>query len=215
MEKFDVLIPLGGCCLATYVTRTCGHNTGNSPYSWISIPEFADVVSTMEKFPTDFDISDEKYVGYPQLHCKDFKIWLSHYTKEQAVDICSRRHQRMIDIIKSDKKILFLRVNHYSDNINVELLNDFDRVVKKINPDVNYKILVVDEYPTHNEIQEKHHPNMIYKYYVGDIIFSGKYQYAMQCDMSNNLHFWNFMKDMVEYNYMVPVPLERINTHSD
>jgi hypothetical protein len=200
--SFDILIPLGGCCHTTFITKLYGYNTGNSPYSWTSCPNFNDIITSLTKFPTDIDYTEEKYNKKKMVHYLGTDMWLPHHG-DDYIQVQERRYNRLIDVIKSNKNILFIRTNHTADRLDITMLDEFDRVLKGINANIKYKILVVDEYTPREKYTLKEHHNLIYEVFVSESVYKGPsgLDMIMYCDPSAHsylLDFWDrLLKDKI------------------
>ena len=141
-----IIIPIGSCCEVTYKTEKLEIKNERSLFEWHFSFNFKDIFEVFKK------ISNEEELIFSTKHCLNVgidntDIYTSHYrVLEKYKDIMNRRKQRLIDNIKGDDNVLFIR--QITDNgVSVfptsEEIEEFKSYIYKLNPNCKYKILLV------------------------------------------------------------------------
>ncbi len=153
-QPFDALINLGGECQVAYQMRLHGIRNEALPFDWIITP-FSGLKKILEEQFAHFlnpnnltFVSNEKstyvfdtYYGIRFLH--DFKL-IPEFMKDYAriLPIYQRRIERFLQLLAESKHALFMR-----KNINKEQAIELRDLLKKLCPDNDFILLVVDRTP--------------------------------------------------------------------
>ena len=161
-------ISLGSSCSVAYQLQN--HNVRNCayPFDWIRINRFSYINELINNNFEGFD--DIKFVrndvnnSFPLLNddfehnniktciCKNkYATFYHDFTDCENIDgqytKYIRRIDRLYSIIKSDKYIHFIRDELKPNNICIDDINNFDIIVKNINPDIKYKLTIIVHNP--------------------------------------------------------------------
>lgn len=148
-----IIVPIGSCCEITYKLEKLENKNERSPFEWHFSFNFKDILKVFNK------ISNCEYVSDPlsslvfsskqglNVGIDDTDIYTSHYRDlDKYRVIMERRTRRMIDNIKSNEKIVFIRQitdNGVSDFPTTEEVKELKEYISKINSSCNYSILFV------------------------------------------------------------------------
>lgn len=157
VERGDILfISLGQQCGVAYNLENFGYKEETLPFDWIRTPNFACIVNLIENnFEGFLNKENLEYNENPEIKFyfrnKINRCEFVHECEEQDFgeieEKYTRRISRFYDKLKTYKKIIFIRDiyrHNYSKNyIDVISLNNFNRVIKSINPDLEYLFYII------------------------------------------------------------------------
>jgi hypothetical protein len=106
---------------------------------------------------------------------EDTNIVTSHYINKNYDEIVTRRSKRFLNDIKNNKEVLFIR-DDVLGTIKYEEIQLFYSLIKKINPKLSFKILLLSESDKFSEIiypnlYHKIYNKSLYKKYINDCYF--------------------------------------------
>ena len=148
-----IIVPIGSCCEITYKLEKLENKNERSPFEWHFSFDFKDILKVFNKISNCEEVSDPLsslvFSSKQGLNVgiDDTDIYTSHYRDiDKYRVIMERRTKRMIDNIKSNEKIVFIRQN--TDNgVSVfpttEEVAELKKYISKINSSCNYSILFV------------------------------------------------------------------------
>lgn len=164
------IIPLGSTCSIAYQLRSLGLRNYAYPFDWVRINNLGLVTKLLEtnfedflkqndfslkKVSNEFDVNGKmlSYI-YENKFCKFYHDFGTNIT-EDTFNIFSIKYQRRIDrlinIIKESKNLLFIREE--IGNLSQNKINKFLNLIKKINPSLNFKLKIIvnnNKYTTFN-----------------------------------------------------------------
>ncbi len=199
--KYEYICTLGGCCESTGVINTANsvHNIKNgydSPFAWLSIHDFENVITMFETNFENFEITSVKevpHVGFIQPCIVNTMMFLSHYNSDQWIDIAKRRSTRLMEYIKEGcYRILFIWKSHLDTRVTQDQADRFINIIKTLNPNLDFTFLIVNEFLNDEEqfdIIDKH---VVYKKVTSDLAHvnfnrSGVVPVAINgCDMKSS-----------------------------
>ena len=150
------IILIGDSCGVSWLLDSCNISRETGLFEWCRSDFFKDIIYTIN----NIDNIDVDYYKLPGNVCiKGTDIHTSHYSLQQFNEKIKRRVQRFNDIVKSNIEIIFIRRNEYYNLVTLQNVEDFDKAVKKINPECNYKLLLLN-----TEGEKIIHPNIIHKF---------------------------------------------------
>lgn len=153
----DVLfISLGQQCGVSYNLEKYGWKGETLPFDWIRTPNFSYVVKLIETRFKDFlnpellEYNNKEEVKF-YFKNKMTKCEFVHECEDNNFSDILSKYQRRIDRfyekIKTFNKIIFIRDiyrHNYSKNyIDSASLIDFDLIIKKINPNLKYRFVII------------------------------------------------------------------------
>lgn len=151
-QNFDVVISLGCCCEINFLLDKIGLTNERYPFDWLAVYKFDDVISSIEgKFSRFLCSVEEKPNIYLQKEDEQLKIdgldiYIPHYSKDIYDQKIISRVNRFNQKIATSDKILFIRKSHYDvEQVNIDQINNFNNLIKRLNPDLDYFLLVVNE----------------------------------------------------------------------
>jgi len=139
------LVTLGTCCAVTFDIYKFGMSAESNLFDWYLSAYFKDIITILKAVVANEKIEFTERDGYEgNLFLNNTCIRTSHYTRETITDIFARRAQRLIDLIKSDTPILFIR-----DETSIIYNNDveeFKTIIESVNPSCIYTLLIMSKY---------------------------------------------------------------------
>ena len=157
--KFDCIIPLGQTCNITFLLENCRLKSHTSLFEWFVSNRLNDITNVLIKIVDNSDSDIIKQDG-PNVYIGD-AIFSGHYKADEFKSIYERRRQRLLDLIKTNKRILFIRFEAdcylYTNND----IGKFIQTVQSINPDIGeMKLLFISP----NKINSEH-PFLLHEFY--------------------------------------------------
>lgn len=156
---FDCAIPIGGACNITFLLQNAKIKKQTTLFEWFVSPNLRDITSVLIKIG---DNTDNNIVTTNNTHIFiGDKIFSVHYSYANFKTIYERRRTRLLNDIKSSKKILFCRFEGFEggDTIvyNKEDIDDFINSILTINTNLeDIKILLISPNKTGLD-----HPSLI------------------------------------------------------
>jgi hypothetical protein len=135
------IILLGDACSVSWLLDSCKIERETGLFEWCKGDNFSDVIYTINNIH-NIDVEQYKLPGNVCIRGTD--IYTSHYALNSFSDKVKRRSKRFIDMIKSNVELLFIRRDYFNTMLKIEELDEFDKSIKKINPDCNYKFLLLN-----------------------------------------------------------------------
>jgi hypothetical protein len=140
-----IVIPIGSCCEITFKLEKLKSKGETSLFEWHFSFNFKDVLEVFRKISNGEELTYSFKINNSYIDTVD--IYSSHYRKiDEYTAIMNRRKQRLIDNIKGDDNVLFIR--QITDNgVSVfptsEEIEEFKSYIYNLNPNCKYKILLV------------------------------------------------------------------------
>jgi len=185
MTNFDVIVPLGESCNITFLLKSSNIKQATGLFEYFVTKNLYAIFNIIDNIANNIDNIDTSIVidskEDDNIFLCDKQIWGNHYKYDNYLEIFKRRAIRLYNIIKHNKKLLFLRFvrgeHLYYDkkesidnthNYTKEDIDKFISILQKINPDTSeMKLLVIHHKPNINYIE---HPFIIYKYYEDAVV---------------------------------------------
>jgi len=154
------VIPLGSTCSIAYQLRSLGLRNYAYPFDWVRINNLSLVTKLIEtnfedfldqnefklnKISKEFDVNGNmlSYI-YENKFCKFYHDFEADITEDTFNDFSKkykRRIDRLINIIKTSEKLLFVREE--IGNLSQNKINKFMNVIRKINPNLNFSLKII------------------------------------------------------------------------
>ena len=135
------IIPLGDNCTTSWLLDSCNIERETGLFEWCRSDNFRDIIDTINNI-NNIEAYNYKLPG--NVCIKGTDIYTSHYNLNQFSDKVKRRSQRLIDMIKSDIELLFIRRDYWNAMLTEQDFDDFDKAVKTINTECKYKLLLLN-----------------------------------------------------------------------
>ena len=164
-RTYDCLIPLGQSCNVTFLLQNAQLKKQTSLFEWFVSNHLSHITSVLNKIITEADTDIIKY-NSGHVHIGDSNIYSGHYKYTEFLEIYKRRRDRMLELIRASKNILFVRFEYGTPILySHREIDDFIGVIKIINPSLeNVKLLLITENPApivhpslHTVFFNKHH----------------------------------------------------------
>jgi hypothetical protein len=186
--NFDTIIPIGQSCNITFLLQNSKIKKETTLFEWFVSNRLNNITDVLIKILNNND-NDIIKKNNNHIYINNENIFSGHYNLENFKEIYERRKNRLIESIKNNNKILFVRFEGSHNVYNHKDIDDFIDIIKIINPNYNkMKLLLI----TPNQIKLEH-PFLITEFY-------NKHSEDPYCegDEINNL-FINILKKL-EYN---------------
>ena len=158
--NFDIIIPLGATCNITFLLQNCKIKKETTLFEWFVSNKLNNITNVLFKIvnKTDNDIIKQ---NNNHIYINDENIFTSHYNIENFKPIYERRRDRLLDSIKNNSRILFVRFEGNNNIYKHEDIDEFINIIKIINPNCKeIKLFLI----TPNEIKLEH-PLLISEFY--------------------------------------------------
>jgi hypothetical protein len=179
------IILIGRCCRVSNDIIDINLKSETSLFEWTANNTLNEVNIIIQKLVNKEPIEIYRFNGNDYM--KDTEIMTSHYINTNYEEIVARRSKRFIDDIVGNKEILFIR-DDAINNIRYEEVDKFFSLVKSINPDLNFKLLLLSDieinYPG---VCQKKYNKSLYKDYINEC-------FLIQ-DTSNNKKYLHDLSD--------------------
>jgi hypothetical protein len=126
-------------------------------FDWFASDDFNDVIDIINHVylncDIDIKIDNDKtgqLSGY-DIYLNNTKIHTCHYTPLEIIPILKRRAKRFLYDLNNTSPILFIRDEPH-ENISIEYIEKFNNLIKKINPSLDYKLLLLTPNGTYSEL---------------------------------------------------------------
>lgn len=148
-----MLIPLGNNCVISWMNELVGIQQKTTPFEWfysMKLSYITEIITRIEKSEI-IDFSRIHYVPEVSKHdvhtyllSSEKKMFSSHYRAIEFASIFPRRYSRMIEEIKNNDILFFVRFNNsYPQTLKVELENFID-CIHQINTKAVINFLLID-----------------------------------------------------------------------
>jgi hypothetical protein len=155
---FDAIIPIGQTCNITLLLQNAKLKKQTTLFEWFISPNLTHIIETINKIAVNNndDIVTEKkgniFMGE--------SIYTSHYSLEDYKPIYKRRRERLLDIIRSSKTILFCRFEASPIVYTKKDIDDFLNSILNINSNItDIKLLLI------TPKLDLEHPNVMKVFY--------------------------------------------------
>ena len=138
-----IIILLGEGCQISWDVEKLKLDKNRSIFEWFLSVKFPDILHIIKKLSCDEELeitTQEKYKD--NLFMDNTDIRSTHYSHTNLKEILKRRGKRFIDDVKSNEKILFIRYEHCEYATTENDIKEFDTLIKNINPECNYNLLI-------------------------------------------------------------------------
>lgn len=162
------IIRLGSCCLLTHAMINLNYKKETHIFDWYTSSYFDEInyvlnlIANQQLIP--IGITVEKVDDYcnTNFHLSKniFSAHFGHMLPDDFADLANKRGKRFYDHVKNNNEILFIRHDR-SNKITHDQIVEFCNIIKKINPNTLFKILLLSD----NEII---HENVVLKKYIYD-----------------------------------------------
>jgi hypothetical protein len=174
MKNTEIIL-LGTNCKIVFAMENLRMKFKSGLFDWFDSSNFDDILYCIKKLSKgqELDIIYDK-PGFPGNVFIDITdIRSSHYKYEEYKNILKRRSNRFLESIRSSNPILFIREDLFNFTTEEQLII-FKELIYKINPDCNYKFLLLSLSEKYVKIDEDKvfcYINEEYKYenYINEI----------------------------------------------
>lgn len=171
-------ISLGSTCSIAYQLQQLKLRHCAYPFDWLRVDSLDDItialknnfadfvtscqkvtetdkfpISTDDKFPENNTNKEISLIMKNKYNMKFYHDFDEKTLVEQVNEKYQRRINRFYDFIKDHKNVCFVRDELKMNKINDKMINDFITEVKKINPLINIKIIIVLHNPKNQPIK--------------------------------------------------------------
>ena len=170
-------VSLGSSCSVAYQLQKLNKRNIAYPFDWLRCEtldnitncfgnNFSDfitschIVSKSDKFPLstndDFPCIDNQSKAISLCMQNKYNMKFYHdFTDGSDMDTIDLKYQRrinrLLDLIKSDNEICFVRDELKPNKLNLDMIDKFQREIKKINPNIKFKMIIILHNPTNKE----------------------------------------------------------------
>jgi len=167
---FDCIIPVGATCNITFLLRNAKLNKETTLFEWFISDSLNNITNVLLELQTDYNIM---FSDTDKIYMLNRHIHTTHYTNDEFKDIFIRRRERLLNTIRSNKRIIFIRFEGiiYKKYTKSDI-EDFIEAIQAINPQCDFKLLLIS--PT-QDVPE--HPLLITEFYdkhIEDLYCKGK-----------------------------------------
>ncbi len=153
------IILMGRCCRISFDMIEIQLKSETSLFEWVWTDTLSDINFIIEKLIKDEPIKINRIDGNNYMEGTNIKT--SHYINRNYEEIVLRRSQRLMNDIKNEEEILFIRDDKLS-TIRFEEIEDFFKLIRSINPSLSFKMLLLSDKEHFNEFI---YPNLYHKIY--------------------------------------------------
>lgn len=158
-----VFISLGSTCSIAYNLKLRELRQCSLPFDWVRIKNLNNVSKLLQNKFSDFldistfnfkEISNKFMVNgkcgsyiYKNKYCgfyHEFNDYIENICLKEFIDKYKRRIQRLYDILQSEEEITFIREEN--GKISINKINKFIETIKKINSNIKFKIIIINNY---------------------------------------------------------------------
>ena len=138
-----MLVLLGDSCQINWDIEKL--NIDNGPtglFEWYLSVKFSDINKIMSKLVKNEQLIMTSQAGFGDVFLDETDIRSAHFGKEKYVEMINRRAGRLINNIKSDEFVIFIRhenIGYVTTQEDVDLFNSY---VRQINPNCQYRLLL-------------------------------------------------------------------------
>ena len=146
-------IPLGFHCNISFLSQDIHMKDETSLFEWIQSEQLQYITDIINTIKNTIDINIIKGSD-KNIHILHEKVYTYHYALEEYKSMFVRRATRFLNIIKTSKKLLFIRINPINQHTTEDEINSFCEAIHSINPIVDISFLIIHTIHDHaNEIQ--------------------------------------------------------------
>jgi hypothetical protein len=184
---FDYIIPFGQTCNISVLLQNCKLKKETSLFEWFITDSFKNISNVIKKLNAKESIRNFHTGTHLCIEYND--IYTGHYTLDEWDAIFKRRSERLLNTIKHNNNILFIRFEINNKNqYTYEDIEDFKNTIQTINPNnSNMKLLIISSDQTDIE-----HPFLIKKYCDRNVIYDD----SMCIKETINTFFINTLKEV-------------------
>lgn len=134
------IIPLGQGCNISWLLQNVKIKKQTTLFEWFFISHLNSITNILKLII----LKDNNIITY-----KEGNIYInndirsSHYNEIEFKDIYKRRKDRLLELLKSTKKIIFYRFEQNNNEYTNEDINDFKNVILLINPLLEFKLILI------------------------------------------------------------------------
>ena len=169
-------VSLGNSCSIAYNLKLCNLRTEAYPFDWVRVTNINNVTTLIDNKFNDFlDIDTFVFKEYSDIfevnskmgsyvyknnYCSFYHEFENRIEREKLLsfkDKYIRRIERFLDLLQSDKKIIFIREEF--GKIKINKINRFIKKLYENNPNINFNIILI----TNDNIEIE--SNQIINYY--------------------------------------------------
>ena len=144
------IILIGRCCRITLdIQKLTNLKEKTSLFEWVWTDTLTEINYIIEKLINNEPITIIRKDSNDYFENTNIKT--SHYVDTDYKSIVDRRSQRFINDIINNKKLLFIR-DDVIGTIKYDEIHQFSLLIKRINPELNFKILLLSEKNNYSEI---------------------------------------------------------------
>ena len=131
--------------------------------------EIPELIRNKFKTLTSTEISVNNYdnLNKKSVKSKNFDIFFPHHSQDEIRNKFKNRINRFYEILESDKRVLFIRKNHFDIPMTGEDAHLIKESIEEVNPKLNFKLLVVNEKYPDDTIENIEDDKIIYKTFIG------------------------------------------------
>lgn len=165
-------VSLGGDCSVAYNLQTLNKRTFAYPFDWVRINslniisdiienEFNDFISSAtkidesNKFPLiDDNFSDNKnntLIMENKYGVRFYHDFSANYNLNEIIEKYNRRIKRFSKLIKSNRNICFIRYEFKNNIVESDIIRFID-IIKQINPNIQFKMILIIHNPKNNKL---------------------------------------------------------------
>jgi hypothetical protein len=150
------LIILGRCCRISFDMIKLNLKTKTSLFEWVWTDTLTEINTIIEKLIHNTPLTILRHGGND--YFADTNIKTAHYQTQDYNAIVDRRSKRFMNDIRKNKEVLFIR-DDVLGTIKKKEIEKFYSLIKTINPELDFKFLLVSEINQYKEIiyQNLHH----------------------------------------------------------
>lgn len=150
-----MIILLGEGCQISWDFDKLQIEKTRSIFEWFLSVKFTDILYIINKLISGDELCVTRQDIYRgNLFMDKTDIRTTHYIESKLVDVLQRRGSRFIDQVKSDEPILFVRYEHSEYSTSKDDIFEFDKLIKMINPDCRYNLLLFASHGKTNLLED-------------------------------------------------------------
>jgi hypothetical protein len=183
-----MIIALGQNCNISGLLQNVKLKKQTGLFEWFTSDNLNDITDIFNKISNN----ENPIITKNNTHMLMGNLYTTHYNLDNFKDIYIRRRDRMIEDIKNNSTIFFVRFEYSIINYTELDIDNFINSVKKINPNVDIKILFICpnkvEHPqVLTQLYDKHQEDILsVKDDIKDLCVNGLvslgYTYSEKCD---------------------------------
>jgi hypothetical protein len=184
---FDCIIPFGQTCNISFLLQNCKLKKETGLFEWFITDSLKNITGVIKKLSAKESIRNFHTGSHLCIEYDD--IYTVHYKLDEWDAIFKRRSERLLNTIKHNNNILFIRFEINNKNqYTYEDIEDFKNTIQTINPNThNMKLLIISSDQT-----DFGHPFLIKKYCERNLIYDD----AMCIGEPLNTFFINTLKEV-------------------